>query len=346
MYYIRADANEKIGTGHVMRCLTIAEELRIQGENVTFIIADDCSRAMIEEHDFSVICLNSVWNHLEMELPILISAIKQEDISKLLIDSYFVTEKYFKTLRLYAKLFYIDDLNRFLYPVDLLINYNIYAEDLAYEERYRRAGISTKFALGCRYAPLRKEFDGDDKQIHERASHILITSGGTDPYNIVGNILEGLSKKQWFSNVNCHVVLGRFNVNKGTIKKRWIHCPNVFLLENVSNMAEHMRECDIAVTAGGVTVYELCAVGIPSIMYTLADNQLKIAETISNADIIPWAGDVRDDEDKCINSIINNIEYLLENCQIRKTFSKRMRELVDGKGCKRLVNVLQEYDFK
>lgn len=340
MFYIRADANEKIGTGHVMRCLSIAEEFRKQGEQVTFIIADNRSRNMIEERGFAVICLNSIWDDLEEEISSLISVIKENNISTLLVDSYFVTELYLRKLGRYVKLIYIDDLNQFLYPVDLLINYNIYAEALNYEKRYREAGLSTGFLLGCRYVPLREEFICADKKINDTVSRILITSGGTDFYNVVGALLDGFSKRSWFWDVEYHVILGRFNENKEELKKQWRHNANIIFFDNVTNMAEHMKQCDIAITAGGVTTYELCAVGIPSVMYTLADNQLDIAKAISEVGIISWAGDVRSDMRKCINAIVNRVELLAKDVNIRKRLSKEMRTLVDGKGCQRFIELI------
>lgn len=340
MYYIRADANEEIGTGHVMRCLSIAEEFRHRGEEVTFIIADERSRSMIEEHGFSVICLNSVWNDLEKEISSLVQAIKGRGISSLLIDSYFVTEAYLKEIGKHTKIAYIDDLNQFLYPVDLLVNYNIYAEELKYEKRYREAGLNTKFLLGCRYVPLREEFSRIDRKINETVSRVLITSGGTDPYDAVGGILENLSEKPWFDVTEFHVILGRFNKNREKLEERWGDCKNVVLLRNVKNMAEHMIQCDIAVTAGGVTTYELCATGIPSVMYTLADNQLDIANTVSRLGLMPWVGDIREDRQQCVKAIGEQVEQLKNSPVMRQGLSEKMRKMVDGKGCEILADIL------
>ena len=88
MFYIRADANEIIGTGHVMRCLSISEELRRQGEEVTFIIADKRTEKMVVEKGFQVICLDSVWNDLDKEIEKVLKVIEEYGISLLLIDSY------------------------------------------------------------------------------------------------------------------------------------------------------------------------------------------------------------------------------------------------------------------
>ncbi len=340
--FIRADANEKIGTGHVMRCLSIAEECRRRGEEVIFIIADDCPRSMVEQHGFSAICLDSVWNDMETEISSLIKVIKDETISVLLIDSYFVTEFYLKEIGRHTKVVYIDDLNQFIYPVDMLVNSNVYAKALGYEERYRKAGLDTKFILGCEYVPLRTEFSYSNRKIKESVSEILITSGGTDPYDVIGGILESFAEELWFDTMVYHVILGCYNKNKRKLEERWKDFPNVILLYGVKDMAGQMDQCDIAITAGGTTTYELCASGIPSIIYTLADNQLGVAREMSRLGVIPWAGDIRSNRQGCLQMIKIYVEKFRESLKIRQNVSTKMQRLVDGSGCMRFVDSLGE----
>lgn len=338
MFYIRADANEIIGTGHVMRCLSIAGEMRKQGEEITFIIADERTEKIITEKGFQVICLGSVWNDLDREIDKLLQVIVEHSISLILIDSYYVTEKYLKTLHKHTRLAYIDDINQFIYPVDYLINYNVYAENLDYPNQYKKADVlGTKFMLGCSYAPLRSEFTNVQHVINNKVSKILITSGGTDNYNVVGNILESLSARNWFFQMDYYVILGRFNIHKSELEERWKNSKNVHLLSNVDNMVDYMKSCDIAVTAGGVTTYELCACGIPSIMYTLADNQLQIAQTVTEKNLIPWIGDVRENMDACMNKLVQELEDIKDDVGKRKRMSADMQKIVDGDGCRRLV---------
>lgn len=336
MFYIRVDANEFIGMGHVMRCLSIAEEFRRRGEKVIFLVADNRSEKIIVSKGFQIICLHSAWDDLDKEVESLINVIEIMKISVLLIDSYYVTENYLRTVRKYTKTIYIDDVDAFLYPVDLLVNYNIYADQLCYKERYQAAGLDTQFVLGCSYVPLRAEFSNVNKEIKEKVSNILITSGGTDTYNAIGNILETLCRQAWFDGLEYHIILGRFNVHIEELKERWKQYENVHLLTNVPNMSEYMRCCDIAITAGGVTTYELCACGIPSIMYTLADNQLQIAQTLLQKELIPYVGDIRMEKKACLVSIVSYMEKLL-GVDKRKEMSVKIRSIVDGNGCKRLV---------
>lgn len=344
MVYIRADANEVIGSGHVMRCLSIAAELKRQGEDVTFLIADERSEKMILEKSFSVLCLHSIWDDLEQELDTLLQMIEEKQILLLMIDSYYVTERYLQKLHQYTKLVYIDDLNAFLYPVDLLINYNIYAPQLDYENCYERAGLSAKFALGCKYVPLRKEFQGVCYRHREQVLRIMITSGGTDSYNVIGNLLEVLCCQEWFADIQYDIIIGRFNQNKDILEERWKSCENVHFFCNVPNMSEYMKRCDIAITAAGSTVYELCACGVPSIIYIFADNQLAIAHAAYEMGLLPWVGDVREDMKSCMDKIISEIEHLRNDKENRIRQSQHLRNLTDGRGCARIAEqIIREF---
>lgn len=342
MFHIRVDANVTIGIGHIMRCLSIAQEMRRQGEQVIFIVANTEAIEMIQKQNFPVVCLDTCWNDMESELATLLNYIREKKVERLLIDSYYVTSYYFETLKEYVEVIYIDDVDSFIYPVDKLVNYNIYASALDYEKRYQRGKLETSFALGCSFVPLRKEFSNVHRIVQDKVSKFLITSGGTDNYNVTNFILQALSKCSWFDDIECYVVVGQFNRNREELEKRWKDTLNVKLLFNVHDMVELMKQCDIAVTAGGVTVYELMACGLPSVMYTLADNQLSIAEHVSKRNLMTWVGDIRIDMEGCIFRMINCLEELYEDKLKRENISRLMQTTVDGKGCERLVRWLRE----
>lgn len=343
MLYIRADANEKIGTGHIMRCLSIAEEYRRQNGEVIFLTADECAGDLIEKKGFSYICLNSVWNNLERELDVMVGIIEEKRIPLLLVDSYFVTERYLSTLRKYTRIAYMDDLDQFIYPVDLLINYNIYAEQLDYPQRYRDAGVKAKFALGCSYAPLREEFRGRERSISQRVQKVLITTGGTDIYDVTGHLFEHLSGQPWFSELEFEVIVGRFNRHGDELIHRWEKQDNIHFHRNIADIADYMLASDVAVTAGGSTVYELMACGTPAMVYTLADNQFAIARAVSGMGLMPWAGDVREDMESCCRSLVRVLNEYIGDYGRRKQVSRRMQDLVDGCGSRRLVSALEEW---
>lgn len=340
MIYIRVDANERIGTGHIMRCLSIAVEAKRMGEETTFLFADQETQKIIERYGFSGRCLDSVWHDLNQEIDKMIAIIKQEKIVFLLIDSYYVTERYLNGIRQYVTIGYIDDLHTLIYPVDLLINYNFYAFNYLYQEKYQAVGYQTSFLLGSLYVPLRKEFRNIKKKIRDVADKILITSGGTDSYNIVGRLLYELKRQHWFYKYEYYVVIGRFHPYKEELELEYRDNIHVHLLKDISNMSDYMKMCDIAITAGGVTTYELCASGIPSIMYTMADNQLEVAKTVSENGWIPWVGDVRKEIEDCIKNIIKQVEIFSEDVGKRKQISIMMQNLVDGEGAQRLAEYI------
>ena len=340
MRYFRVDGNAEIGTGHIMRCLSIARAFQNSGESVTFIVADLCCEEIIRKNNINIICLESTWNELDKEIEQISFTIVDEKIECLIIDSYFVTNQYLRALRKITKLVYIDDIDSMLYPVDVLINYNIYAEKILYQERYRAVGLDTDFVLGCAYVPLRKEFSNVERKINKSVKRILITSGGTDTYNVIGKLLHAIQRWPDFADIEYHVIIGALNKNKELLLKLWRDKKNIHLHFNTPDMAKYMVECDVAITAGGSTAYELCACGTPSIIYTVADNQRRTAETFSEMCLMYYAGDVRGDMGKCFSNIEKYLRIYMGRYDLRKSISQRMQSVVDGKGCENIVSAL------
>lgn len=195
--------------------------------------------------------------------------------------------------------------------------------------------------LGLRYVPLRNEFLDIPKRYYRGIHKILITSGGTDEYNVIEKFLVYFQKINIFNKLEFYCVIGKFNKNRERLNGKFKVSNNVHLLYNVDNISEYMKICDVAITAGGTTCYELCACGIPSIIYTLADNQYGIAKTFANKKIIPWIGDIRENMQK----VLNNLEKELNKLDNEETWKKRsleMQLLVDGKGATRLAEILND----
>lgn len=332
--YIRADANEEIGTGHIMRCLSVAKKITELGGKVVFIIADYQPYEMIQEKGYETICINSQWDDLEQEINKMTALCNYRQIKKLVIDSYFVTKLYLENLGRVAKIIYIDDLDKFIYPVNLLINYNFYAGDMDYEIKYKNT--ITKLLLGTAYVPLRKEFENIPQRKFRGIKKILITSGGTDKYNMIGNILGRILKSPYYKDIDIYCIIGRFNINFEKLKQQYCSFSNIHILNNVYNMGFYMQECDLCITAGGTTIYELCACGIPSVLYSIADNQLNASMKVSSMGLFAWAGDVRNDMDACLDKIEESIGIFSENNHWTE-ISRYMQSLVDGQGALRLA---------
>ncbi len=328
MILIRADANKYIGSGHVMRCKSIASALSDKGAEIAFITADHEGDSLIG--GFPSFCLNSDWRNMNDELPKLHEIIRVKKPSLILIDSYKVTEKYFDALHSLTKTAYIDDLNAGLWNVDILINYNIFAQSYDYS-RYDEN--ITRLLLGTSYTPLREEFRVSKPHvIREKVSDVLISAGGSDPAMMTEKIIVKVCPE--FPAVNFHFVIGALNPRIESIRK--FSRQNIILHVNEHNMSGLMRECDAAVSAAGSTLYELCACGTPCVTYVLADNQADAAKMFANLGIMINAGDCRKND---ICSVI--IEALRGmNESLRSEMSAKMQRLVDGNGAERIADVI------
>lgn len=330
--YIRVDMNDIIATGHMMRCISIAEAARDININAVFIIAEGSAVSMIQSRGFEYIVLNSRWNDLEYELLDLISLIKQRNVTRLLIDSYYVTERYLKELYDVTETIYIDDINMFDYKVDRLICYADYYKDFKYDKTHY---CSRLHYLGTKFVPLRKEFSSNiKKKISDKIECVLLLSGGTDNKSILSNILNVI-----LGELECkvYVVCGRYSCDYYKMKEQYRKYEQVFILKNVNNINEYMQEADLAISAGGTTLYELCVCGVPSISYSMADNQIRGAERLGEEGIISYIGDIR------YNDITTNLKYCIKRYydrSYRERLSIKMQNKVDGKGANRIVEAL------
>lgn len=336
--FFRADANEQIATGHVMRCATIAKELIEKGQEVCFLVADQVSQKVVESQGLPVIVLNQKWDDLNQEIPQMCEILKQYRPNWLVIDSYYVTQEYFRALRKWTQIAYVDDLNQFHYECDMLINYTAYAFDLGYEKDY----LGTELLLGCKYVPLRSVFR--DQPLHvikEDVQDVLLLTGGSDAYHVALNFVNEIVKQQtkWI-NVTFHIVCGRFNSDMAELKQTALEWKNVKIYPFVEQIELLMQKADIVVSAGGSTLYELCACGTPTIMYCMADNQLKNVQKFEALGLMEYSGDIR--KEYSYEKLVDQIDLLANNCILRAEHAKKMSYFVDGYGSERIAEKLLE----
>lgn len=338
MIWIRADANSNIGTGHMMRCMSIGHALRECGQEVCFLLADASGAKLLESRGFSYRILHTNYQDMESELPKLCKWLAENAVSWLLIDSYYVTREYLMELRSFTRTAYVDDMNAFPYPVDLLVNYNIYGDMLPYREQ--AALPDTRFLLGTDYVPLREEFKQVEYSVREQGEHVLVTTGGSDLYHLAGQLLEKALQKEETRNLHYHVVSGAFNKNLPALLTLEAKYPNVHIYQNVTNMAELMRQCDVAVSAGGSTMYELCAVGVPIICFSFVDNQEQIVQTFVKKEVVCYGGNYLLQKESLLDDIVKQLALLAGHKEIREQYSVRQRRLVDGHGAMRIAREL------
>ncbi len=332
MIYIRADMNEQIATGHIMRCLSIADALRGLGEPVRFILADEQAVSLLKQRGYDAIVLHTQWNCMEEELSVLSQVIRNEHIDKLLIDSYQVTQRYLAELSKLVTTFYIDDLNLFEYPVDAVICYANYWKKFQYKINDKR----TTYLLGMKYVPLKQAFwNCEAKIISEKADNLLILTGGSDPFNVTEQILDSIGTYQ-FQTID--VICGIYNTNYNKFVKKYENNKNIKFHQAVNNIEQYMKNADIAISAGGTTLYELCAIGTPAISFSFADNQLDNVRQFQEDGLIDYAGDARMDD---IAGTSN--QYLTRyrnDFELRKEKSEKMQKMVDGKGAERIARAI------
>lgn len=348
LVYFRTDGNSHIATGHLVRCLSIADACFSLGMKVCFLVSDQESKALLQSFDpacrFPVRILETaVYDDLEKELPEVLGMLNEAGQAEQIffLDSYYVTEHYLSAVRTAAKVAYLDDLQLFDYPADLLINYDVIPESrsASYQAAYQNAA---RTLLGASYTPLRAQFTNLQPYCRDRVSNILVTTGGSDPYHFCLRLIAAFRENSFLHLCQLHVVVGRLNEDKDKLYKLADELPFLQLHENVSDMASLMASCDLAVSAAGTTLYELCAAGVPSMSFCLADNQLTAAKAFDEAGAIPCAGDIRRSCDEILGNVMNFVTYMSENFKKRKAALETMRQLVDGKGAMRIAKALTE----
>lgn len=337
MVYIRADGNENIGMGHIMRCLTIAEALGRLGEKILFLTADENPARLIRERGFAVKVLHTRYDDMEAELPQIREIFAGKP--KILVDSYFITSYYLEQLRLSAKVILMDDEKKAVFPCDALVNYSIYGKTLGYEKAYP---AGTKLLLGCNYAPVRGQFRDCRYEVRGRAEHILFTTGGGDSFHIALHLADRLLKNQkegaeapvW------HIVCGPYHPDTEKLEKLAENCRILQIHKNVTRMSELMQQCDIAVSAAGSTLYELCSIGIPTVGFYFVENQRLNMETFAKLTPMKNAGDFSKTPEQVLEFIENEVETLCEEKTLREKISQSMKRVVDGRGADRLAKEL------
>lgn len=373
MIWIRADANETIGTGHIMRCISIARALKQCGQQVCFITADDSGTPLLEKEGQEYRILHSDYRNMEDELSGLWRLFAESTPDFYLTDSYFVTRRYLQEIRRSVPVGILDDMPQTYMQTnmqaDLLINYNIFADaslygvDAAGAARVDAAGTGAdgagvtrigtvgagaagvgvtcgRYLLGTDYVPLRSEFEGIGYTVREKAETVFITTGGSDKYNLAGQFLKKALADPCAAALSYLVVSGAYNVHLPELRELESAHENVCVCCNVSNMSELMRESDIAVSAGGSTMYELSAVGVPVICFSFVDNQERIVRGFVDKNLTCFGGDYLRQGEAMLDEAVRNVNRLAADFGLRSSLSGRLKRVVDGRGAMRIAEAL------
>jgi len=336
---IRVDGSVEIGTGHIIRCLSLADELSVRGFKTLFC-TKEFERALVKKisdkgYEVSVIDADTT---LEEDKKHLINFAKAHNSEVIVTDNYHFRNNYLRSLKENFKaLVSIDDIADTFFYSDILINQNINATPEMYKGKTENG---TKMLLGPTYALLGPEFKEYHNQPKKfgKVKNILVTLGGGDPENQTLKVLKALEMVK--GDFSITTVIGVSNSNKEIIRNYVATArKEIKLHENVSDMAELMCEADIAIGAGGSTSWEFCCLGIPIIIIFFADNQKGIAEGLCARGIAVNLGHYKYVNE---NNIKVAVENLINSAHKRKLMGLKGKETVDGKGAERVVEVIMK----
>lgn len=371
MFYIRADGNTKIGMGHVMRCLSVAEAAaEVEGlYPPVFILADETCCSLIAERGFETIVLHTDYRDMMCELDLL-ETILQEKSSReensekkhnniVLVDSYQADRTYYLALNKMVKTVCFEDMGQ-AYPVDLLINYNLYAPRLAAQYCAAETTCQTmdkypqKVLLGADYMPLRKAFQTPFYyDVAEQVHSVTITTGGSDPYFATATLVEALLRDKIIAEqeITLHLVSGPFNQFAAELKRRYQNYKKksgnqttlrIQIHENKKDMRSLLLKSDVVLTATGSTIYEVSALGVPMIVFYFAENQRQGAEELERLTDIVNAGNIAKEPEWVSERVREALRQCIQDKEYRERLSRQERELIDAKGARRIAEQLQK----
>lgn len=348
----RVDASARMGIGHLMRCLTLAEVLRERGAQIRFICREHPGNlmALLQKKAMPVMmlpapALNDVigedyaaWLGVAQieDAAETIEALNGERPDWLVVDHYGLDVEWEQRLRPYtSRLMVIDDLANRQHGCDVLLDQNYSAEGV---RRYAALVPETcKLLVGPRYALLRPEYATFHKALRVRDGQVrgvLVFFGGTDPQNMTGMALEALSHTD-LAHLDVDVVVGASNPHRESIGQQVLHRPFTTLHEPRPHLADLMVKADLALGAGGTTSSERLCLGLPTLVVCIAENQVPSSVALYQAGFINYLSIY---DKVTATSFFHGIVNMIENPRKLIEMSLRGQALVDGFG----VNIVSE----
>lgn len=340
--YFRVDASTQIGAGHVARCLTLAEQFREAGAEVTFLCREFPGNLcnIIAENGFTIFRLpydgtrehtlaTSTWLGVtwqEDARETLQKIVQTNRQCWLVIDHYAVDEKWETVLRSYVKkIIVIDDLADRKHDCDFLLDQN-YCNNL--ETRYcGLVPLECVLLLGPQYALLRREFmsarDRLDRKFR-KIDRILVFYGGSDPTGETVKALQAI-RQLGHSDVRYDIVVGEGNSRKAEIEALCAAQPHTNYYCQISNMAELMAKAGCSLGAGGAATWERCFLGLPVMATAVAENQCEVLQTLSDEGIIKYLGW---HEAVTEGHMVNALKELLANPDYVRVMSQKSQEIM------------------
>jgi UDP-2,4-diacetamido-2,4,6-trideoxy-beta-L-altropyranose hydrolase len=353
----RADASIQIGTGHVMRCLSLADALRNRGVQCRFICRTHQGhlRDYIAQNGHEIIelsltevgfntpaypahaaWLGADWT-TDAEQTGQVLGLQPADW--LVVDHYALDRRWEQALKPHCqRIMVIDDLADRHHDCDLLLDQNLgrVAQDYC-----SLLNAETELLIGPKYALLRPEFTQwralslKRRCAQPKLRNLLITMGGVDKDNATGKVLEALKGCALHHDVTITVIMGTYGPWIDTIKLQAAQLPwPTRVLSGVSNMAQLMTQSDLAIGAAGSTSWERCCLGLPTIQVVLAENQKTIATSLDSV-----GAAVVVDVDDLFHVLPQLLIEIVEGTGLQ-SMSSVARDVTDGSGSDIVADLL------
>ena len=355
---IRTDASLRIGSGHLMRCRTLGEELKLRGAKVRFVCRrhngnlNELLRDTFSVHELP----SSIDSHnaVDDDYAAWLGVTQEQDAAEtiavlqgirpdwLIVDHYSLDKTWESALRSHVgRIMVIDDLANRIHDCDFLLDQNLGRDKSHY---HHLVPEKCTVLIGPRYSLLRPEFAAlRDYSLQRRANpqlkHLLISMGGVDQINATRQVLEAIKACALPDDLRITVVMGSNAPWLSQVETLAEQLPQPTEVKvNVQNMAQLMADSDLAIGAGGSTTLERMCLGLPSIVVTVAENQKKSIKFLAAQGYLIYAGNNCDITKEDLTKTFSNLG---KNSLI--AFSDKSMLLVDGNGIKRVVKPILSF---
>lgn len=326
-----------MGTGHVMRCLALAQAWQDAGGRAVFAMADGSAsvRERLLKESIGVFSISASVGTAE-DASQTAALASEHAAAWVVVDGYQFGVDYQRALK--PSVLFIDDYGHAKhYSAEIVLDQNVSADEHTYEKRE----AYTQLLLGPRYCLLRREFDAWQEWRRETATaghSVLVTMGGSDPENFTEKAIAALNMIE-DDRLEAIVVVGGSNASFEFVERTASEKgKKIEVRRDVSNMAELMTWADIAVSAAGTTCWEMCFLGLPALLVDLAENQTPVARELDRRGCAVHLGSAREVSSE---RLAESVKRLLRSKEDRILMSLRGRELVDGRGARRVVAALR-----
>lgn len=334
------EASEKVGMGHLMECISLAENLKKGAEcNITFLTKNFLPAIdILKRKGYRVETLREEISK-EEEINLMLQLIKKLKVEVLICDLLDKNIEYFQTLKAFIKTLVVilDDARHRAVPGDIVVNFNI-AQDVRFYKEL--PDNKTLYCIGPKYMLLPEELHSEwrkEKIISETCQTIFVNQGGSDPFGLTAKIiraLELLDLKQKIIVVVGHAISYEHKRELGYLEPQ---LKNNYQFEwgiTQERMHQLLAESDIAITAAGNTLYELAVFGVPSIVICHHEKHNLVAQKFVEKNAVINLGIGTNLEIHTIAEAVNNLLRSKEN---RSELSANIKRIVDGFGSKRVA---------